>query len=382
MTNKTVKNNLIRQSNFELLRIIAMLFIVMRHFALYGGLDETGSEIMLNKVFITLVGPFGKLGVDIFILISGYFLAEKSKVTVRKTVKLWSQVFFYTFSIFIVSVIINPDNFSVSGLFENVFPVAYPGLWFVKTYFMFFLLTPFMNMVLQNLSKRSHETVIVLFFVLWCIVPTNAQDGFQLCDLLWFCYLFVAASFIRKYEDEIKLSPVKCFVLFAVVFVILFLYKLAGMKFDVIMEIYKPYTIDSVFNLLCSLFLFMGFKNINIKNKKVCIFINTVASATFGVYLIHENRFIRNILWQRIFNPMKFVNSSLLVPYAMAATLIVFAVCICIDLIRMKFIEKPFMKAVGKYEPKMNYVLVKMFDYAVFCCRKVKIFLKQGQELQ
>lgn len=377
MMKTTGKNEFTRQSNFELLRIVAMLFIVIRHFSFYGGLDKSGSEIFINQLFITGVQPLGKLGVDLFVLISAYFLVGKSKVTVKKTVKLWGQVFFYTCSFFIISIIVNPNNFSMMKLFESICPVVYPGLWFIKTYFVFFLLTPFLNMVVNSLDKKSHETVIALFFILWCLLPNIIQEGFQFCELLWFCFLFMVAAFIKKWEDNTKVSPAKCFLLAFAVFVLFIIYGLAGTKFGIIVKAYHPHAMNSVFNLLCSLFIFMGVKNINIKSSKAGAYINTVASATFGVYLIHDNLFVRNLLWNKLFNATKLANSSMLIPYGIAVSVLVFAVCICIDLIRIKFIEKPFMKTVGKYEPKINTALVKAFDFSVFCCGKVKKFLKK-----
>lgn len=88
----------IRQSNFELLRIIAMLLIVLHHSMIHGTLTTPG------KVVLDTGNPFtfgiynflafgGKVGVYIFVLITGYFMIN-SKIAGVPVIK-----FFCRFSI-------------------------------------------------------------------------------------------------------------------------------------------------------------------------------------------------------------------------------------------------------------------------------------------
>ena len=60
-----------RESNLELLRIIMMILIVAHHFALHGGFDYPKEVVSLNRLWIQLMTIGGKLGVDVFVLISG-----------------------------------------------------------------------------------------------------------------------------------------------------------------------------------------------------------------------------------------------------------------------------------------------------------------------
>lgn len=84
-------DNKIRESNFELLRILSMFLIVLHHFSVYSeNLFEPGSTgYLLHYMFS--VG--GKLGVNCFFLISGYFLCEKER-NINKLFKLWGEIFF------------------------------------------------------------------------------------------------------------------------------------------------------------------------------------------------------------------------------------------------------------------------------------------------
>ena len=51
-----------------------MIMIVMHHFAVHGGFEFGGTGVSWNRIWVQILSGGGRLGVDIFILISGYFL--------------------------------------------------------------------------------------------------------------------------------------------------------------------------------------------------------------------------------------------------------------------------------------------------------------------
>ena len=67
-----------RDSNFELFRIILMLAIVAHHYVVNSGL--TGlydfNNITGNMVFLQLFGFAGKIGINCFVFITGYFMIK------------------------------------------------------------------------------------------------------------------------------------------------------------------------------------------------------------------------------------------------------------------------------------------------------------------
>ena len=79
--------------------------------------------------------------------------------------------------------------------------------------------------------------------------------------------------------------------------------------------------------------LFVGFRSLRVKYSAL---INTIASATFGVYLIHDNAFVRRFLWLKLFRNAEFFGSRYFIAYSLAAILIVYAVCVMIELLRMR----------------------------------------------
>lgn len=95
--NLTATTKKVRSSNFELLRILAMFLIINFHLTLYGVIHPItqGSTEYFNhpavylKLFILYtVRPWGKIGVALFVIISGYFMVKKgSSVNLFSTAK-------------------------------------------------------------------------------------------------------------------------------------------------------------------------------------------------------------------------------------------------------------------------------------------------------
>ena len=84
-------------------------------------------------------------------------------------------------------------------------------------------------------------------------------------------------------------------------------------------------------------------------------FINLISSTTFGIYLIHDDNYIRTFIWQILFKNFQYQTSIWLIPYSIGICLLVFIICSIIDLIRIKCLEKYYMKFVNKYSEKIMY---------------------------
>lgn len=88
---------------------------------------------------------------------------------------------------------------------------------------------------------------------------------------------------------------------------------------------------------------FMLFKNLKIKQSKV---INLMGASTFGVLLIHANSdAMRQWLWKDILENVSWFESPYLWVHATLSVLVIFILCVFIDQIRIRFIEKPFFSS-------------------------------------
>lgn len=111
---QVITENKMRESNFELLRIIAMMFIFVYHYINYGGILNVGSYT-INKLIALFLYSGGRVGVNIFILIMGYFMIN-SKFKIKKVFKMMFQVFFYSVILAILSVYRLNSNFEATSI--------------------------------------------------------------------------------------------------------------------------------------------------------------------------------------------------------------------------------------------------------------------------
>lgn len=101
-----------RQSSFELIRIIAMLMIIGAHYVGHGILKVRTPEAYsvflsgetINRIISVLYSPGGKIGVALFFMITGYFLANRKDYIPQKKVVL--QSFFYAILLTAATIVI------------------------------------------------------------------------------------------------------------------------------------------------------------------------------------------------------------------------------------------------------------------------------------
>ena len=166
MKEKNISNS--RSSNFEILRIIAIIMIIMHHYAIYSGF-VWDYQLTINRVLVNIFQMFGKLGVCLFIIISGYFY-DKSKFKIKKFVALILQVFIYSIIGLTIGLITNSENLSVINIIKSIFPSTFGLYWFASCYFLIYIFSPFIKKIIENLSKKEFKILLTLMIGIYGIL--------------------------------------------------------------------------------------------------------------------------------------------------------------------------------------------------------------------
>lgn len=351
-----------RYSNFELLRIIGMLMIIADHFSVHGDFTFSTNTITINRLFMQLLAIGGNLGTNLFVLISGYFMVTNKNIKINKLLKLFCQIFFYSTSIYTIGCFTGLINFEIRGLIKCLFPITFNQWWFASTYFVLYLISPYLNMTLNNLEKKQYIKMLLLLTFCWSIVPTITNRPYQSNELLWFIYLYSIAAFFRLHGDAFKINSKTSIIIgltiLLLTFTSAFFFDILGIKWNIFAKqatyFYKRQKLPI---LLTSLFLFLGFEKLQIKCNSI---INKIALTTFGIYLIHDNNIIRSFLWKELFKNAEYSNSIYLIPYSIFVILIVFTVCSIIEFFRISVIEKTYMKIIYKIQNHVSKLVLKL----------------------
>lgn len=296
---ENIKKENKRDSNFEVLRILSMIMIVFHHLSVHSGLNLSTIEIFPNVLWIKFIQMGGKIGVNLFVLISGYFLINSERIKISKILKLWGQMLFTSISIYIVFCILGLEHLKIQYIIKRILPVIFEEWWFSSTYFVLYIISPVLNNMLKRIERNNYKRMLLIMLVFWCIIPTLFGTSFQSNSLIWFVTLYCVAGYIKLYGQDWKISNKKYFLLALVIVIftyssviLLDLKNIRVSNFE--NNILYFYNMQRLPMFLISLFVFLGFKETTVEYSR---FINIIASTTFGIYLIHDDNYMRRFLW-------------------------------------------------------------------------------------
>lgn len=332
-----------RNSNIELFRILTMLLIIAHHFVVNSGLTDAdgpiyGDPFSWRSLFLLIFGAWGKIGINCFVMVTGYFMC-KSCITAKKFAKLLLEIMFYRIVITTVFWVTGYKAFSLVDMAKTLIPVISISNGFSSTFIVFYLLIPFLNILIQHMEEKQH-----IYLLLWCgftyiFLGTLPMFSVTMNYVSWFSVLYLIASYIRLYPKRIYEKTVVWGWMTAGLVVLCILSIPIGLRI-----VHVPYCFVSDSNAFLAVATgfsaFMLFKNLKIGYSRI---INTVAASTFGVLLIHANSdTMRQWLWKDVLDNVEHYNSSIMPIYAIGAVIVIYVICTLIDRLRICLIEKPF----------------------------------------
>ena len=340
-----------RESGIELFRIIAVLIFIAGHYVINSGLLAQDGPVYADplswrSIYLLEFYSVVKACVNVFVMITAYFMCT-TKITAKKFAKLFLEIFFYKTVISTLFYISGYEPFSIAGYIKNILPLRHLSNDFLCAYPLFFLLIPFLRMLIQHLNEKQH-----IYLILWCCftyIFLGSVPGFSVLMnyVSWFSVLFVIISYIRLYPKKI-FQNCGFWAWMTVLFVFLsVLSVLVCTWLGVKLNRCSTYLIyffvrdcNSFLTVVTSLSAFLFFKNLKIGYVKT---INTVAASAFGVIVIHANSDImRRWLWGDMLDAVGHYNTPFLPLYHLGSVAAIFIVCTIIDQLRIKLIEKPF----------------------------------------
>lgn len=189
-----------RNSNFEALRILAIIMITAYHYVVHGVVDpQTGGGIILY-----ISSLWGKAGVDLFCLISGFMLITKNEIHYSKLKKIEWQVLFYTIGGLIVGMILHKD-IGLLDIFYSIFPVISGHYWYITAYVLVFFLSPYLNQLVRSLDNTSFQRLLIICYSFWCIIPfftLRENSGMFWSQFVWFVVMYITGAYIRLTEPK------------------------------------------------------------------------------------------------------------------------------------------------------------------------------------
>lgn len=323
-----------RDSNMELLRIVAMILVLTIHVTLGPPRGVFVADLTHSPFSIAAAGHyfFSALScvcVNVFVLLSGWFGIHYKNVRALEFV--FQVVFFGVLDYCILMLTGHGYHLGLRGTFSILIMSNY---WFARAYIILYILAPLLNRFTENAERKEFKRLLILFFVIQCLYGwiSNGTDWYEKgFSPLSFIGLYLFARYVRIYRPKwstlsclTDLSIYACITVFvASVEFVCYAFHLPYLK----LEYYSSPT-----TIVGAMFLLLCFSKFSFKSS----FINWIAISCFAVYLFHCDGHFAGVYYYGLLNQW-YTNDTLYLAITKSVGLVAFffIAAIFIDKVRI-----------------------------------------------
>lgn len=298
-----------RSVNLDLIRSIAVLFVISVHFFLNSGfytVNIAGKRFFLGVCMRTLFMTC----VPLFMLLTGYLMNGKKLsagyfrgITKTLAAYLLSAIFILLFTAFFLK-----EQVTLRGAISDILGFTHYS-WYIEMYIGLFLLIPFLNLIYNNLDNKRQKLLLIAVLIILTVLPSalnifdfasidtlilhpeRASGYTELIPQWWIgiypiTYYFIGA-FIREYKDSINISAGKCFLLLLICLILFGLFNYRR-SYGMIFVWGKWNDWGGFQNVIDSVLLFIFLLKLNTERFprliKKCLYI--ISELSLGAYLL------------------------------------------------------------------------------------------------
>ena len=353
-----------RNYSLDLLRVIAILMIIIFHVCYKALIFNNLSEF--NKLIVAFFLHFGEIGVNLFMLITGFFLYKSNSSKTTKIIRLIYDIWFY-FILNIILCAIVKGGYGVT--LSTFFPISLGYFWYVTCYICILIFSPYLNLLTKNLEQKDYRRLLIISLIILSVIPTisglavaSVENGPVYSRFIWLIFMYFLGAYISKYQESdrllkndreffIKLNIFSSFL--AIIFI--FIFKYLSFSFMPKVPMFYMWPPNSIVVFLMSVSLFIIFVKTNLTKKtKVIKFIEKISQHTLGIYLLHDAPYNYLILADCFIWFQGFSTSKNLVFLIALITIFVFAVSLIVSIIKKFTTDRLYQVIFDKIEQKLK----------------------------
>lgn len=212
-----------RMSNIELLRILLGIFVIALHInnPSDGAAITYASENHINEAMLVIIKMASICAVNVFLLISGYFLTSSHKRNYWKILELFLQCIMFMMIKYVMYCALNINHFNVKELLISCIPNNY----FITLYSTTYLVSIIVDYGLDKMDRVQLKKIMISGIIVFSVVPTvlsvvselfgrdfsglntigigGSQRGYTIVNFL---LLYVIGACLRRLDLKINLS--------------------------------------------------------------------------------------------------------------------------------------------------------------------------------
>ena len=339
-----------RQSNFELLRIFAMLAIVSGHLFSQGSLLEHATPDTLLPSLLLCWGA--RIAANAFAILGCWFLVGATApgapafrpgarwLKIHFTVLCWAA----PMTLLALAIGARPG---VGNLARGFVPFLGRPLWFATAWMTLLLAVPFLRNALALGARRLGAFVgLGLFVFVYQASVADFSQGY-LADSLWFFWIYLAVGWLRLHGTRL-LGRIPAAAAFAAgcalyaAMVLPFWWALGRIGTAAsarsVLDLSQRFLSDlkSAPNFLCALSFFVFFLKLRVRPNR---FANAAARPAFAVYVAHQTPALWPVLWTRLLRTPDWWGFWWTPLAAVGAVLALYAAVASLETLRLRFVE-------------------------------------------
>ena len=321
---KKLETNLNHDYGLDIIRIIAMFFVILVHSTTFYGFIDEG--IHSFGLFLAGIGRYLSFAcVPLFIMLTGYLSLNKTP-TLKYYVKLLRILIEFVICAIVVALfrrLYLHDTMSIGAFLKGVLRFSFPNYsWYINMFVGLYCLAPFLNYILKAIPQNYVITLVIvlLFLFSFPIASPYWEDAYPLM------YYFFGAL-IRVNKDNIK---VKKIYLIAIIIIVTLLQTVqVKYQFIPVLNVNNHYNVGCVVLSVCIFLLFCN-KTSNSKNATLKKSLRIIANASLSTFLVSS---IFETLTMQYFSKLALTSFSEKLPYLLYLTPLKFIASVLVAII-------------------------------------------------
>lgn len=275
-----------RKSNIELLRVVAMLMILVLHTRFDGIEAVYECAFDAGHFMIFLFEAIAIVGVNLFILISGYFGIHPNR---KNVLKLLFQIYFFGLVGLVGWIVVQGTwMVEVRHYVKALLPVS-QTIWFIPNYIILMLFSPVLNAFCEKYNAKQIAIFTMAVYTLsyfWTAIVQGTISGFGGYSWGWFMQLYLTGRVIRFHTDIHTYK--KRYFLMGYIILTFVIVSIAFVQHEIPIGKSLLWNYDCPLVYLSSISLFLCFVKMDLGYRK---WINWLAASSFAVLLFHVSPF-------------------------------------------------------------------------------------------
>ena len=312
-----------RNLNIECLRVMMMLLIVIMHLSGHSvDMDSVRSGGSIENYIILAYRSITYLGVPTFAFISGYYgISFKFK----KLINMEIMAITYGVMVILFCILLHL-HIKPSYYFYLLFPASSMFLWYYSSYVYLFLISPFINLSAEKLSKKDFEHALIGLLIVGFVL--RSQLFGQTNDFMLLLSIYLVGRYLKIYP--IKFIQEKSFILFISLQTLnIFVFILcSAMRQILLVKLWEGTNILTFSSAICVFYIFLKKRNVSLVTKYTAI----LGPYMLSVYILHALILRCDVI------DISSLNGKLL--YILPISILTLLVVSLIEKCRLKLMEK------------------------------------------